>query len=449
MMKIKFLILGLALSGILLGGCNDELNQVGPSIQPSQDKITVFTDTFHLESSTVLMNAVYAKTDTSLLGEFFDPLYGTLKSDYICQFYCPDDFTFKHTPIDGKIDSIDYQIYYNSWIGDSLTPMRAQVFLVNEPLNKYYYTDMNPADYCNMQTVMGSQTYSAHDMSISDSIRTSGSYYPTVKIRMSKDFGQKFYDETINNPASFASQDAFNSFFPGIYVTNTFGTGNVLNVVKSQMTIYYKYITEGSEGQDSTAYSYEAFTATKEVIQLNRFLNTDLDQLTLPNEEYSYIKSPAGVCTRIVLPIKEIGSVVTDRILNNLAVNFQAMPQEPWQFALKQPQYLMLIPEDSVQTFFEQGQLPDNISTYVSGTFSSVVSLAYTFGNISNLLKHQLENDPEHDLALLVIPVNYQTSTNYYGTYPISTSNFLSPAGVKLRKDEEYRRLVVTSCRYN
>ncbi len=447
-MKIKFLILGLALSGILLGGCNDELNQVGPSIQPGQDKITVFTDTFHLESSTVLMNAVYAKTDTSLLGEFYDPLYGTLKSDYLCQFYCPENFSFKHAPIDGKIDSVDYQIYYNSWIGDSLTPMRAQVYMVTEPLTSHYYTDINPADYCDMQTVMGSQMYTARDMSISDSIRSTSSFIPTVKIRMSKDLGQKFYDETVKNPASFANQDRFNQFFPGFYVTNTFGTGNVLNVIKSYMNIHYRYNMKGSKGQDSVVYERESFSSTREVIQLNRFLNTDLDQLTQPNDEYSFIKSPAGVCTRIVLPIREIKPVVNDRILNNLTIQFQAMPQDAWKFALQQPKNLLLIPEDSVRTFFENGLLPNNVSSFVSSPFS-VGTLQYTFGNISNLLKYQLEKDPDHDVALWLIPVNHKTETGYYGTYTVSVSNYLSPSGVRLRKDEEHRKLVVTSSRYN
>ncbi len=454
MMKIKCLILGLILASICLGGCNDELSLVGPTIQPDSDKITVFTDTFNFEASTVLMNAVYARTDTSLLGEFYDPLYGTLKSDYICQFYCPDNFAFTYTPIDGMIDSVEFRIYYNAWIGDSLAPMRAQVYLVDKPLDKYYYTDMNPADYCDMQTLLGSQTYTARDMSVSDSLWatiSAGGYTPNVRIRMPKEFGQKFYNETVNNRATFASQEAFNTFFPGLYVTNTFGTGSVLNVTKSYMSIYYKYIMEGSKGQDSVVYTQESFSSTKEVIQLNRFLNSDIDKLVQPNENYTYLKTPAGVCTRLVLPVKEIAPVVKDRILNNLTLRIQAMPQNDWRYALEPPQYLLLIPEDSVKTFFEKSQIPDNVSTYATTTPFWQTSPLYEFNNISNLLTYQLAKAPDKDLVMWLIPINLTQSYNsyYQTTFTTAVSNFLSPSGVTLRKDDDLRKLVVTSSRYN
>lgn len=454
-MRIKLLILGLALGSYFLGGCNDELSLVGPSIQPEQDKPAVFVDTFRFEASTVKMNAVYAKTDTSLLGEFYDPLYGTLKSDYMCQFYCPDNFSFEHTPINGTIDSVDYYIFYNSWIGDSLTPMRAQVYMVNKQLDKYYYTDINPADYCDMQTIMGAQAYTARNRTqFNDSIWSlkddeDDGFIPYVKIRLSKEFGQKFYDETVNNPSSFANQSAFNQFLPGFYVTNTFGTGNVLNVVKSVLNIHYSYNKIGSAGQDSLVNEVELFSATKEVIQLNRFLNSDIDNLVQPNDDYTYLKTPAGVCTRIVIPISTIAPVVQNRILNNLAVSFQAMPQDSWQFALAPPQYLLMVPEDSVKTFFEQSQLPNNVSTYLSEAFGKT-SPYYTFGNISNLLKHQMENDPDNDIALWLIPVNNKQEYNsYYRDYfTTGVSNFFTPSGVRLRKDEDMRRLIVTSSQF-
>ena len=135
-MKIKLLILGACLGASLFSGCNDELSSIGTSIQPSDDTIAVYTDTFRIKTTTVLLDSIYAKTTAAQLGELYDPVYGNLKSDFMCQFYCPSGFKFEHTPIDGKIDSVLYRIYYidmtgssynGAWAGDSLAPMRAEI----------------------------------------------------------------------------------------------------------------------------------------------------------------------------------------------------------------------------------------------------------------------------------------------------------------------------------
>lgn len=460
-MKIKLLILGLGLGLSILGGCNDDLNLVGPSIQPDEDKIAVYSDTFHMKASTMLLDSVYAKTVTGLLGELYDPLYGNLKSDYICQFYCPENYQFAHKPVNGKIDSVNFQIQYSnsSWVGDSLAPMRAQIYQVTSPLKRDYYTNVNPEEFSNKQISLGMQTYTAYDPSIPDSVRNDkdasgyNTYTPKVIIRMPKELGQKFYDETVNNPGAFKNQEAFNNFFPGLYVTNTFGTGNILYVDNSAFTIYYRYTVKGSAGQDSIVKAQERFNVTKEVIQLNRFKNTDMSELLKPNDNYTYMKTPAGVCTKLVIPAKDIISIVEGRIINNLTLTLKAMPQEEWQYALTPPKNLLILPEDSVKGFFEQGQIENNQTSFLSANYATTTR-SYTFGNIANLLRYQIKNAPDKDLTLLVIPVTRVTGTtnSYYGDnteYTVSLSNYLKPAGVKLRKDPEAMQIEVVSAKYN
>lgn len=453
-MKIKHLILGICLGAAILGSCNDDLSGVGTSIQDEEDKISVTVDTFRFEASTIQMEAVYAKTDTGLLGEIYDPLYGTLKTDYICQFYCPEGFRFRYTPVDGKIDSVDFRIFYNSWVGDSLVPMRVQIFPVVKPLEKNYYTNINPEDYCDMRTSWGSHTYTAYDMTVPDSVRYetdyngNRTYFPSMSIPMPQELGQKFYDETVNNPSSFNSQDSFNEFFPGLYITNTFGSGNILGVSLSYYTIYYKHTLKDIEGNDSIAKAQEVFNVTKEVIQLNRFKNTDMNELLKPNDEFTYLKTPAGVCTRLVIPASEIEKKVKGRILNNMPLTLYDMPkQDEYDFQLNSPENLLLIPEDSINTFFEKGKIPDLETSFVSSY--NATKRTHSFGNISNILKYQMENAPGEDLRLLIIPVKQKTSQDYYGySYVTGISNYLFPSGVKLRKDDDVMNVVVTSSKY-
>ena len=454
-MKIKLFILGLSLGVSILSGCNDDLTQVGIGTMPETDGVTVQADTFYMKAKTVLTDSVYARTSYGALGEIYDPLYGNLKSDYLCQFYCPEGYSFRKTPVDGKIDSVEFKIFYNTWVGDSLSPMRVQLYKVSQPLPNNFYTNVDPAPYCDFQTSYGSQTYTSYDMTVPDSIRNATSngvslFQPTVSVRMPKEVGQRFYDETINNPGTFKDQNTFNKFFPGLYVTNTYGTGNILNVIASEMYIFYKYKDKTTDDRDTIIRTAERFNVTSEVIQLNRMKNADMGQLLEPNDSISYLKSPAGVYTQLTIPVKELGPLVNGRILSNLELNLKALPQDPWKFAFDIPKNILILPSDSVIQFFESKSIENNVTSYL-GTYSASTR-TYVFGNISNMLKNHLEKSPDSDLAISVIPVERKTETSnsYYGSteYTTAVNNYLKPSGVKLRIDKDAMRMRIVSIKY-
>lgn len=459
MMNIKPLLIGLGLGITILSGCSDDLNLVGSTIQPDGDKMPVYVDTFQMQATTLRMDSVYARTTSGLLGEFYDPLYGNVKSDYICQFYCPEDFKFKKEPINGQIDSVDFKIIYqnSAWVGDSLAPMRAQIYQVTKELERDFYTNFDPLEYCDMTQSLGMQTYTAYDNSIPDSVRThkdnSGNYTytPTITIRMPKEFGQKFYDESIKNPGTFSSQENFNKFFQGIYVTNTYGSGNILQISFSSISIYYKFNMKGSQDQDSTVLTSETFNVTKEVLQLNRFKNTDLNSLLEPSDSIAYLKTPAGVYTQLTIPAQDIVDRIGDRVINNIPLTMKAYPQEEWQWALPAPANLLLLPKDSLPTFFVNNKIEDNKTAFRADYNAS--SRSYPFGNIANLMQEHIKNNPDKDMVLLLIPVERITakSNSYYGqsqTYTTALNNYLLPSGVKLLKSEDATKIIVTTTEY-
>ena len=461
MMNSKPLLVALSLGLAILSGCSDDLNLVGPTIQPSKDRMPVYVDTFQMQATTLLMDSVYARTTNGLLGEFYDPLYGNVKSDYICQFYCPEDFQFRKTPLNGEIDSVNFKIMYQDgdWVGDSLVPMRVEVFEINKEPEKNFYTNFDPEDYCDMQQSLGAQTYTAYDNSVSDSVRNSSTteYIPTVTVRLPKELGQRFYDESVNNPKTFSNQDDFNKFFQGLYVTNTYGSGNILKVSYSSISIYYRYVVTGSQGQDSIAHYSETFYVTKEVLQLNRFKNTDLTSLLQPDDSITYLKTPAGVYTQLTIPAREIAEKIGDYAINNMPLTIKALPQENWKWALSAPDNLMLMPRDSLATFFINNKMEDSETAYRASYTSDTRS--YSFGNIANLLQTHIENHPDEDLVLLLVPVERVTAESsyssyyyyYYGTtqtYTSAINNYLLPSAVKLLKREEDMKVVVTTTDY-
>ena len=455
-MKFKLLVLALAAS--IWAGCNDDISSVGISIQPDNDTIAVYTDTFRLEATTIQMDSIYARTTRAQLGELYDPLYGYLKADFLCQFYCPEDFEFEYEPYEGIIDSVDFKIYYYSssyangaWVGDSLCPMRAEVYQVTSPLDRHFYTNCDPSDYCDMSISLGSQAYTAYNNTISDSLREEDTFRPHVRVKLPTSLGEKFYNESISNPEYFQDQESFNEYFPGVYVTTTYGSGNILSVSSSALNIYYNYVVTGSEGQDSLVQTVESFSSTKEVIQLNRFKNSEMDDLLEENDEYAYIKTPAGICLRLKVPTAEISETMGDRIINDFPVELRCMPQEDLEFTLEPAPYMLILPEDSVKAFFEEGQINDEVTSYLSEEYDTSTR-TYSFSNMANVIKTQLDNAPDEDLYLLAIPVNweYTTTTYYYYYYTTTTAitHYMSPSGVTVRTGDKFMKVGITSCEY-
>jgi hypothetical protein len=453
------------------------LTEVGTSIQPPEDIITVYTDTFLIETSTVRLDSIFAKSSNCLLGEMYDPLYGYMKADFLCQFYCEDGFQFSKTPYNGRVDSIALAIFYadSAWYGDPLSPMEVSVFPIDRPLKKNFYTSDDARNYCDMNRPLGVQSYTPYEMDVPDSIRNyqdvySGNrtYVPSIRIRLPHEMGQRFYDETLRNPASFASQEAFNEFFPGIYVTNTHGSGNLIstNTGFVEMYIYYSYVVEGSQGQDSIVNHGEIFAISKEVIQINRFEHSQIERLVENNPSRAYITSPAGVCTKLVVPTTRIAERmdVTDRLINGFSLNLKYLPEDEWEYAYSPPNYLLLVPEDSVITFFEKGYVDDNKSFFISymhdanrGYTSSSTTYygynpstrTYSFGNISALIKSHIQASPDEDLRLLAIPVNREYGTYSYSYYySTNVSHTFILSGVKIRTDDDYMKAVLLSSKF-
>jgi len=144
-MKLKSLYKGLFITFfalLLTVSCDDNLRQVGFTIQPVQDRLAVGVDTLMLEATTVQVDSVFSKTNYPVLGEYIDPVFGSIKSEYIGEFYLSPGAEFKEGAV---IDSVRTVISYTTMMGDSLSPMRLSVYEVTKSLKGIgNYTHINP-----------------------------------------------------------------------------------------------------------------------------------------------------------------------------------------------------------------------------------------------------------------------------------------------------------------
>ena len=316
----------------VLASCVDTLDKIGFTIQPENDRVSVGTDTLYVSSRTIQVDSVFSRTKYPILGEYIDPVFGSIRSEYVGEFYYPESQLFKDGAV---IDSVRLTVSYSSIIGDSLAPMRLAVYKVIEELPKNKdYTNFNPRTKSDMSAPLGTKTFTGRNNTYRTETYYSGTATQTIKIyeiytELPKSIGQSFLDE-FKKPdhGALKNTDTFRKFFPGLYITTNFGNSTILNVNLTSLNIFYKYPDpKGSSQKTDTIRTSEfRLNITPEVTQINHIQNNN-DQLLAPNDKGTFVKSPAGVNTEITFPISEIYSKLTTRSLNQARFMVYALPE--------------------------------------------------------------------------------------------------------------------------
>jgi len=460
-MRTKGFVLCFFLAVIYMA-CDDTIGRVGLGIQPEEDKVSVYDTMVYINARTIGVDSLYAKTVNGFLGELYDPSYGVIKSSYVCQFYPAAGFSYLDSIVDNKIDSVILNIGYNTFFGDSLAPMEVTVYPVVKALENHYYTNTDPTEFCDMDHPMAKYGYTARNLNISDEELKDLYYYYNITIPLPVKFGQDYLDKILKGELK--TTDEFLDFFPGTYLTTTFGTGSLLPVDKTTIVLYYtrKTTLKDVDGNDSLAFkvSNAVFTVTKEIIQLNRFENKNPAFLYENNPDKTFLKSPAGVFTELTIPIKEIARGIGKKKFSSVKLSIKASVRDEWTYSLQFPgmlnsvippatdesgnsgysSKLLLIEPDSVLYFFEKkiNKVADFQTSYTTQFNSNTYS--YDFDNIANVVQNAIDNEPDKDLKLWLIPVltTWYLYTNPYTgqTSPVdyTTSHYLYPSGVTLKK---------------
>lgn len=143
----------------------------------------------------------------------------------------------------------------------------------------------------------------------------------------------------------------------------------------------------GKAGEDSLYYSTATvFASTKEVVQANKFTNSDKLQERLQETDWTYIKSPAGIFTESVLPYDEIYKELANDTLNAVKLTFTNYHQKDnYEFSMSAPDNVLLIRKSDYKKFFTENQLPDNITSYTVA-HNNIATNQYTFSNIARLV---------------------------------------------------------------
>lgn len=471
MKKAFHLLLGLLLAGSIYSCSDDTANSIGTSI--TDTKLEIVSDSsFTVEGTSVRNEKILTRTMTQLLGSIKAKNFGELRSDFVCQFLPSNALDTTGITAD-MIDSVRLimRIPKGGLIGDSLMPMRVNVYELNKQLPTQINSTFNPEGYYNENDMLCSGSYISTITSSPNLIQESMNkvYYRTIVMTLPKKLAVEMFKEYQSNPGTFQSVTAFNKFFKGIYASNSYGSGRIMKIDKTFMLVNYRYKTTDKDGndtiqRDSTSYA----TAAPEVITNNNIsLEIDENIINRVNAGEAIVQAPIGYDVNVKFPVKDIinkfnsSLATTDKyngkdlgVINSL---YFELPIEEIEndYGIAPPTCLLLIKSSEKDNFFAKNKIADNDKTFYA--VYNTETKSYSFGNMRNYIIDVLDADEEEledaeNMVLVPVDVMSETNSNnyyYYTGTSTTTVTSMTPAVSgpmigKLKFDEAKIKFVFT-----
>lgn len=453
-MKILRLLTVLVIAALTFAACDDTTEGIGGSITNKIDNINISNSAFNVTTKSIVAGAVLSRNNTGLIGKMKDPETGNyVKGDYMTQLsvlptFSVDTLDYIKQANKGSIeaDSCYLLVSYNASYGDTIAPMKVTAYEMTKPMaeDKEYYSNYDAFEkgWVNENNQHWSSNYNLSNTSdvknfkiyLNKKYKKDGKTY--------KNYGSYIMQTYAEHPEYFKTNYKFlHNVCPGFYIKNVGGTGNMAKIWNTELIFYWtrKKTIKAKDGvTDSTAVSigYNRFDGTEEVLQLNKIENKNLEELA-SKQNYTYLKSPAGIFTEVTLPIEDIMKGHEKDTLNTATISFPRLNNEnednPYNFAT--PSTILMVQKDSLQSFFEKSKLADSRTSYTAsysntGTYKN----AYTFQNIANLVSAMYKNKGkgENWNKVVLVPVNVITTTQGYTTVISKINHDMSLASTRL-----------------
>lgn len=452
-MKILRLLTVLVIAALTFAACDDTTEGIGGSITNKIDNINISNSAFNVTTKSIVADSVLSRNNTGLIGKMKDPETGNyVKGDYMTQLGVLPTFSVDTLDIkkanNGSIeaDSCYLLVSYNASYGDTIAPMKVTAYEMTEPMreDQEYYSnyDAFKNGWVNENNPHWSSNYNLSNTSdvknfkiyLNKEYKKDGKTY--------KNYGSYILQTYAEHPKYFKTNFKFlHNVCPGFYIKNVGGTGNMAKIWNTELIFYWKKTIKAKDGvTDSTGIGYNRFDGTEEVLQLNKIENdTENLKKLASQEDWTYLKSPAGIFTEVTLPIDDIMKGHEKDTLNTATISFprlnNADEDNPYNFAT--PSTILMVQKDSLQSFFEKSKLADNRTSYTASYSSTgTYKNAYTFQNIANLVSAMYKNKGkgENWNKVVLVPVNVITTTQGYTTVISKINHDMALASTRLKR---------------
>ena len=412
--------------------CDDNTDTLGNSLSNSVDKFAIITDTFKVSTRSIAVDSVLSRSSYSYLGHVKDPETNTyVTSNFSTQFgvaellmeslLMPKQDSIVSRDAFGEIvaDSCFFNIFFDSCKGDTLNMMKLTAYEMAKPVGegKDYYSNFNPEEEGYLRTganaivknkvfsykgLVGTDSLNAVSIPLNDKyIDKEGNEYNNFGTYLMR----KYYENDANYKNSF---NFIHNVFPGFFVKLTNGIGTMGRVPITTLQFFYR-----AYSNDSIVNAGLKIGGTEEVVQTTNIINDHERMKKLAEDNTcTYLKSPAGIYTEVTLPIEDIKKNHENDTISSAKIVFKRLNSAD-QGEFSTPTYVLMVPKDSMFTFFEQRNLPDNVTSYMASYDSSYNT--YTFNNISSLVNNLWENRGKsvnwNKVVLIPVAVSINSNT--------------------------------------
>ena len=403
----KFFYVVLAVAALLsLYSCTDET--IGVSITDSVSSI-IEDSSFVITGHSVRNDRVQMRTSTKMLGSLNSDGYGSLTASAVTMWM--PAMNIDTTGITAaSIDSCRLKLripYRSGFTGDELAPMRLSVYALNKALPTPIYSDFDPTDYYDSDELLASEPYSPMSgwVEIAESYVSGTREVDTVRVI-----------------------SVFADLFPGIYITNSYGSGHVINIKATQFDVYYhKHVVLNDTTEVDSARCQSYLASTPEIISNNiiRF-NIDDELTSMVEAGQALIVAPAGYEVQVHFPIQEIIDRYEQNIGDNQAIINTLSLELPvsipeTQYNIQPPGYLLMVKTSKKDQFINGDSLVNNKDSFYA--VYDAASKKYTFSGLRSYILDIINNKggiaAAEDMDFTITPVDVTTYT-----YPTSYSSY-------------------------
>ncbi len=445
----------------LTTACEDSTSGAGGSL--IEDRVEIVMDsTFTVTGRSVAYDRVQSRTTVGLLGAIDADGFGRISSDIVTQYMPSASIQTDHTSAE-NIDSVKMvlSIYHTGFTGDSLMPMGLRIYPLKKQLPSPIYSSFDPDSYVDKSTLLGSSTYSTlFDGAPNVNADENGTLYKSITIDLPRSIGVSLYNQYLNAPATFNNPAAFAEYFPGVFITNTFGSGRITRIDNNIIQVYYHQVIpkeETGKANDSIVKCIGNYMGVTPEIISNNNIRYTIDSRLRDRAESgeNILVAPLGYDVEFTFPAREIIEKYKTGAGNLSVINSLTLsiPVEEIQndFGITPPPYVLLVKKSKKDEFFDKIQINDDVTSFYASYNSATRS--YDFTSMRDYIMSLLSADEitDDDVEFVITPVvvafyENQSSSSYsyyYYSTPTTTrivakiSPYVSqPVMAKLKLDK-------------
>ena len=284
---------------ILFTACKKEWNELGSQLVVSDDLELLSIDEQEIKISVVKEDSLRSlNSSTSYIGYLNDPYFGYTSASLYTEFRIPStDVDFG---VSAQVDSIVLSLDIAGYYGDTLSPLTISVREMLETI------ETTTTDTLDVETVVN--IYSSDDFDVDPQLLNNAQQEllpiasSKLKITLSNTFAQQFLDA---DSANFSDNEAFQSFFNGLYIAVNQGLENGLLLEldllneSSKLTLYYH-----NEISDSLSYDFQINSSADRMTRWSHdYSATEIESaLNMEFVSQGYVQGGVGLRTYVELP---------------------------------------------------------------------------------------------------------------------------------------------------